>query len=142
MRCLARALGVLDAEPYEKHFRGVKTFQQVYSTLSRLPESIHLEITQRGDDYGEVESVEELKELFSSYVLHALFRIHTKGMKILESRNASFYDAKTFTDAVDKLYDKILKQWPQVYDLVGNDPTLLHRILSFGECEWEEELLP
>jgi hypothetical protein len=142
MRCLARALGLFDAQPYEKHFRGARSFQQVYDILSRLPSHLHLEISQRGDDYGDSESADELKDLFSEYVLHALFRIHTKGMKILEFRNAQYADALALTTNVDKMYDKILRQWPQVHDLVGEDPTLLHRLLSFGECEWEEELLP
>jgi len=142
MRCLARALGLLDAKEYEQHFRGAKSFQQIYSVLSRLPQKIHLEISQKGDDYGEFENEEDLKDMFSSYVLHALFRIHTKGMKILEFRNASFQEAKSFTADVDQMYTNILTQWTHVYDLVGNDPTLLHRMLSFKECEWEEELLP
>lgn len=139
MRCLSRALGLLDAEPYEKHFRGARTFQHVYEILSRLPPSLHLEISQLGDDYGESGDVQDL---FSSYVLHALYRIHTKGMKILESRNATYAEARSFTAQIDKKYDKILAQWAQVHDLIGDDPTLLHRMLSFAECEWEEELLP
>ena len=129
-----------DASPYQTHFRGAKSFSQVYDVLSRLPPKLHLEISHLGDDFGD--QADDLQNLFSSFVLHALYRIHTKGMNILESRHAPYSEARRFTLQIDKKYNAILSQWAHVHELIGDDPTLLHRMLSFGECEWEEELLP
>jgi hypothetical protein len=70
----------------------------------------------------------------------ALLRSYKKAMKMLEERKATQNEAALLTELVDQKYDALCDEWPKVSAVIGDDATLLHRLLSMGELDWDEEI--
>lgn len=137
---VSKALGIRDVailEEYAHKFSGRPTFRKIYQIFNSLPEADQKKLSDAGDDYDDET---DLPKLYKDYVRAALLRAYKKGMKVLENRNATKKEAALLTELVDQKYDELCDEWVKISPVIGDDATLLHRLLSLGELDWAEEI--
>jgi GH15 family glucan-1,4-alpha-glucosidase len=141
MQRVCLALGIKDCailEEYKHKFSGNPSFSEIYSIVNRMPEKDQARIARAGQ---ETQQFVDIKEHYRMYVTDTIFSAYVSAMTVLKERKATKDRAEFLTEAVDKMYDSIMDEWPQVKRAVGSDATLLHRLLHLASSKWTEEIL-